>query len=242
MMQVSFALCVAFWLGLLAGAQAFSQVDLAVGINGVAPVISNTTMNYHYNKHYAGYVTKLNDALSGAKKLPTLTDAIKSVAKAETVNRTIIQKQGGGAWNHALYFKTMATPGSAATQDKSVSAPLAAAIKKSFGGLPGLKKNMTDTAMGVFGSGWAWLCVAADGKLLVTTTANQDNPLMGRTVSKAPECTPILGIDVWEHAYYVDHGPARKDYVDAYWGIVNWPQVSANFASATSGKINDIVA
>ncbi|GBF90765.1 hypothetical protein Rsub_03066 [Raphidocelis subcapitata] len=227
---------------LVAGAQAFSQVKLPVALDGVAPVISNTTMNYHYNKHYAGYIDKLNAAYGDRTPPPSLTAAIKSVGDKATVNASVIQKQGGGAWNHALYFKTLAPPGSAATKEASLSAPLAAAVQKSFGGFEPMKKAVSDAAMGVFGSGWAWLCLQADGALVVATTANQDNPLMGTGISKAPDCTPILGIDVWEHAYYVDHGPARKDYVDNYWSVVNWPQVSANFGSAQSGKIDDIVA
>jgi superoxide dismutase len=118
-------------------------------------------------------------------------------------SKTSSSSQQQQTTNHnktALYFKTLAPPGSDATQETALSPALSAAIKRAFGGMDGLKANMTEAAMGVFGSGWAWLCVDATGALLVTTTANQDNPLMGTAVSKAPVCTPILGIDVWEHA------------------------------------------
>lgn len=227
---------------LVASAQAFTQVKLPVALDGVAPAISNTTMNYHYNKHYAGYVSKLTDAY-GNRTQPTLTQAIKSVGNPDTINATIIQKQGGGAWNHALYFTTLAAPNSAATKPAAIAPGLLAQIKKAFPtGVDGLKANMTDAAMGVFGSGWAWLCVYKNGTLGVETTANQDNPLMGTKVSKVPVCTPILGIDVWEHAYYVDRGPARKDYVDAFWTVVDWGRVSKNYASAVAGKPDQIVS
>lgn len=218
----------------------FQMIKLPYALDALEPVISKTTMNYHYNKHYAGYVEKLNAAY-GKRTPPSLSDAVKSVGDASTVNGTVIQKQGGGAWNHALYFRTLAPPGSDATKDAAISAPLAAAIKSAFGGLDGLKAKVTDAAMGVFGSGFAWVCVDGKGALQVVTTANQDNPLMGERVAKVPYCTPILGVDVWEHAYYVDHGPARKDYVSDFWKVVNWSQVSANYGSATSGKINDLV-
>ncbi|KIZ00576.1 superoxide dismutase, Fe-Mn family [Monoraphidium neglectum] len=246
-------LCLAVMAVLLAAAQAFERVKLPVELNGLEPVISNKTMNFHYNRrhrkgaaeagraafvalllshaaaaqpraraaataapgpHYATFITNLN-ALNNTKQ--SLTVAIKAVGKTTPINN-VIRNSGGGAWNHA--------------------------IKKAFpnGGFEALKKNVSDAAVGVFGSGWAWLGVLPGGGLAVTTTANQDNPLMGTAVTKALDVIPILGIDVWEHAYYVDQGPARKTYVDAYWSVLSWPQVSKNYASAVAGKVEEIAA
>lgn len=227
----------------LAGAQAaFTQVKLALPLTGFEPVISNKTTNFHYNKHYAGYVTKLNAAFGSRKAPSSLTEVIRSVAKSGTPNATALQRQGGGAWNHALWFKTITAPDSPPTKEAALSPALAAALKKAFGSFAAAKKNVSDAGTALFGSGFVWLCVEKGGGLLVVTTANQDNPLMGKEVTKAPECTPILGLDVWEHSYYLDYGPARPEFVDAFWRIVNWGQVSRNYASVLSGKPEELVA
>lgn len=228
-----------------------TQVKLNYALDALEPYIDAKTMNFHYGTHYKAYVDNLNKATAEAgnnnnNRGKDLTALVKQAGRFQGDLQKAARNQGGGAWNHALYFKHLA-PGSSANADpsKSLSKPLAAAIDSSFGSLAKMQEEVTTAATKVFGSGWAWLCLAGD-KLVVTSTPNQDNPLMG-DLSGAPAvknagCTPILGLDVWEHAYYLKHGPKRAAYVGDFWKVVDWAQVSKNFELAKAGKVEQMVA
>ncbi|KAF6253845.1 superoxide dismutase [Scenedesmus sp. NREL 46B-D3] len=230
------------------------QVPLSYALNALEPEIDNATMNFHYGTHYATYVNNtlaaLKNATDSGVTLPVatsnLTALISNVRRLPSPLNTTIRNQGGGAWNHALYFKHLAPPGSPATQASAISAPLMDAIDANFGTLDNMTAELTAAAGKIFGSGWAWLCYTGNstaaggaGGLAITTTPNQDNPLMGQLPGAPPVtaagCTPILGIDVWEHAYYLKNGPKRAAYLESFWKVVNWEQVSQNYASAVQG-------
>jgi len=230
------------------------QVKLPYALDSLEPKIDNKTMHFHYGTHYKGYVDNLNKATAAAagtnaksSDLTTLVKQVKSYNKSDSRELfTAIRNQAGGAWNHALYFKHLAPPGTAKTDPQlSLSKELSAAIDASFGSLKGMMDKVTERGMKVFGSGWSWLCLQGD-KLVATSTPNQDNPLMGNMpgaagLSGAAGCTPILGLDVWEHAYYLKHGPKRADYVTSFWSVVDWDQVSKNYAAAKAGKVQALV-
>lgn len=244
-------LCFAIGLAVLGCAHAqVTQVKLDYPLDALEPVIDTKTMTLHYGTHYAGYVKNVNAATAKAGpsvKSADLTTLVKSVKAYNGDLATAVRNQGGGAWNHALYFKQLAAPGSAAADPTvSLSAPLSAAIDASFGGFDKMKAELSAAATKVFGSGWAWLCYTGE-KLVITSTPNQDNPLMGSLPNtppvKAAGCTPILGVDVWEHAYYLKHGPKRADYIEALLNkAINWKVVSDNFAAAKAGKVSALVA
>jgi Fe-Mn family superoxide dismutase len=180
-------------------------------------------MSIHHDKHHAGYTNNLNKALEGhsdlaAKSIEELLGDLESVPANI---RTTVRNNGGGYANHTLFWKIMSPVGGG-----SPSGPLADAISIAFGSFDAFKEEFGKAAANRFGSGWAWLCVGNDGNLTVTSTPNQDTPLMNGD-------TPILGLDVWEHAYYLNYQNRRPDYVAAWWNVVDWDAVAKNFAAAS---------
>lgn len=209
---------------------AFKLPDLPYPYNALEPVIDAKTMEIHHTKHHNGYVTKLNDAIKddsdlSSKSIEELMRGIKSVPDAK---RTAVRNNGGGHFNHSLFWTIMAPKGNGGGGEPS--GELSEAITKAFGSFAKFKEQFESAAAGRFGSGWAWLGVKDNGELCVCSTPNQDNPLMKGLVDC--ECTPILGLDVWEHAYYLTYQNRRPDYIAAWSDVVNWPVVSERFAKA----------
>ncbi|MEE2971787.1 MAG: superoxide dismutase, partial [Planctomycetota bacterium] len=187
------------------------------------------TMNIHHSRHHAAYVAKLNGAIEGRADLASssIDDLCKNVANLPDAVRGAVRNNGGGHYNHSLFWQIIAPAG-----DGGAPSPeLAAAIDTAFGSMDAMKEQFANAGATRFGSGWAWLGVKADGGLCVSSTPNQDNPLMTGMVEC--ECTPILGLDVWEHAYYLHYQNRRPDYIDAFWSVVNWNEVSRRFADAS---------
>ncbi len=204
-----------------ASAAAFTLPALPYGYDALAPVIDQQTMTIHHTKHHQGYVNKLNAALEGHAQLAeqSVESLLKDLDALPEAIRTAVRNNGGGHANHSLFWKIMQPVGGPAAP----GGELAAAIKASFGSLENFQTEFSKAAATRFGSGWAWLVKNGQG-LAVVSTANQDNPLsMGQT--------PILGIDVWEHAYYLKYQNRRTDYIAAFWKVINWNQVAKNFAA-----------
>ena len=187
--------------------------------NALEPTIDAKTMNIHHTKHHQAYVTNLNNALAGHPDLEALSidDLCKKISSVPESIRGPVRNNGGGHWNHSFFWSIMG-PGSGGAP----TGKLAESINAAFGSLDAMKEAFKKAAMGRFGSGWAWL-VVKEGKLAITSTPNQDNPLMDESG------TPLLGLDVWEHAYYLNYQNRRPDYVDAWWNVVNWNAVAARF-------------
>ncbi len=191
------------------------------------PHIDTMTMEIHHGKHHNAYVTNLNKAIAGnadleAKSLEALISDLASVP--ENI-RGAVRNNGGGHWNHSLFWKLLA-PNAGGTP----TGALADAINAAFGTFDEFKAKFEAAGAGRFGSGWVWL-LASGGKVSIASTPNQDHPLMGKAISGC-EGTPILGIDVWEHAYYLKYQNRRPDYLKAVWDVVNWTEVSNLFAAA----------
>ena len=199
---------------------AFELPKLPYAYDALEPHIDAKTMEIHHSKHHNAYVTNLNNALAGTdgEKL-SLDQIIASISKFPMP----VRNNGGGHFNHSLFWTIMApNAGGAPNGD------LATAINATFGSLDKLKEEFNKAATTRFGSGWAWLIVH-DGKLVVTSTPNQDNTLMDIAEVKG---TPILGLDVWEHAYYLHYQNRRPDYITAFWNVINWNEVARRFAAA----------
>lgn len=192
--------------------------------------IDAETMRIHHGKHHAAYVKNLNAALDKAPALAgrDLELLVRELQKVPDEIRTAVRNNGGGHWNHSFFWTIMAPAG----QGGEPSAALGAAITKTFGGLEGLQKAVNDKALATFGSGWGWLIAKPGGDLAVVSTPNQDNPLMKGVVADESLGIPLIGIDVWEHAYYLRYQNRRADYLGAWWKLVNWPVVSKQFAAA----------
>ena len=207
-----------------------SLPPLPYALDALAPHIDARTMEIHHGKHHAAYINNLNTALASAPGLAKLP-LDKLLAGLPTISdealRTTIRNNGGGHWNHDFFWKTL-TP---AEKSGKASDALAKAIDASFGSMDAFKKAFGEAATKRFGSGWAWLIVQ-DGKLKITSTANQDNPAMKGVVPDADLGTALLGLDVWEHAYYLNYQNRRADYITAWWNIVNWDAVSERFAKS----------
>ncbi len=208
----------------------FSLNPLPYATNALEPHIDAKTMEIHHGKHHATYVTKLNEALASqeslkGKALEDLVSDIPSISDKAAMNA--VRNHGGGHWNHDFFWKTLAPAAESGAPDEK----LTAAITAAFGSMDGLKEKFNAAAASRFGSGWAWLIVQ-DGKLAITSTPNQDNPLMKGIVTDAELGKPIMGIDVWEHAYYLNYQNKRADYITAFWNIINWKEVSARFSAA----------
>ena len=204
----------------------FTLPPLSYDFNALEPSIDAKTMEIHHDKHHNAYVTKLNDAVQGLSVPTDINQLISDLSVIPEDKRAAVRNNGGGHANHSLFWQVMAPKGSG----DQPSGDLAAAIDSDLGGLDALKKTFANAAATRFGSGWAWLSVKADGKLCVCSTPNQDNPLMQGIV----DCpgTPILGLDVWEHAYYLNYQNRRPDYITAWWDVVNWAKVAENFVTA----------
>ena len=194
---------------------------LPYAFDALEPHIDARTMEIHHDKHHATYVTNLNKALEGHPDLQgrAVDDLLRGIDQVPEKIRPVVRNHGGGHANHTLFWEIMAPGGGG-----SPSGELAAAIDQAFGGLAGFKEKLTAAAIGQFGSGWGWL-IRDGGKLSIVAKANQDSPLMDGKV-------PILGIDVWEHAYYLKYQNRRADYIQAWWNVVNWQQVAARFRQA----------
>ncbi|MBQ0151312.1 MAG: superoxide dismutase [Chryseobacterium sp.] len=203
----------------------FTQTPLAYAYNALEGNIDAQTMEIHYTKHAAGYATNLNKAIAGTpQEKETL---IKILSEVSTLTPAV-RNNAGGHYNHELFW-TMLTP----EKNTKPSPKLLKAITESFGTMDALKEKISKAGADSFGSGWAWLSVGKDGKLFVSSTPNQDNPLMDVVEEKG---TPILGIDVWEHAYYLKYQNKRADYLTAIWNVMNWKEVSKRYENAISKK------
>ncbi len=197
----------------------FKLEDLDYPLDALEPYIDAETVSIHHGKHQATYVAKLNETLSSAPDFKfegTLTELISNLEKVPEKIRTAIRNNGGGVWNHQFYWKGLSP------KKTEMSVGLQKAINRDFGNLENFKKLLLSAGVGQFGSGWAWLCSKPDGTLKIISTANQDNPLMD-TSSKL---TPLLCLDVWEHAYYLKYQNRRAEYLDAIWNLINWERVS----------------
>ena len=207
---------------------AFTLPDLPYPDNALEPIIDARTMDIHRTKHHQAYVNNLNKALESSPELASLTidEICRRVSTLPDAIKAAVRNNGGGHFNHSLFWKVMGPQG----KGGAPSPELAAAIDAAFGSMDAFKEKFAAAAATRFGSGWAWLCVGADGKLCVCSTPNQDNPLM-TGIAECPGM-PILGLDVWEHAYYLHYQNRRPDYVSAWWGVVDWNEVSRRFAAA----------
>lgn len=197
---------------------AFQLEKLPYGYDALAPHISALTLEMHYSKHYLTYTNNLNKAIAGTP-LENLT--IEEVLSRLDLNDDAIRNNAGGFYNHSMYWKCMGPK--AGGQPKGA---LSDAITKDFGSFENFVTAFKDAATTQFGSGWAWLVVDHSGKLQVTSTQNQDNPLMRNAIIQG---TPILALDVWEHAYYLDYQYKRKNYIDAFFNVINWNKVEENY-------------
>lgn len=208
---------------------AFTLPDLPYKYDALEPVIDARTMEIHHSKHHGAYVTNLNKALEGKSEFEKMTieQLCANIEKIPQDVRTAVRNNGGGHFNHSMFWQIMAPKGSGGGGAKP-SGPLSEAINKAFKSFDDFKQQFTDAATKRFGSGWAWLGVKDDGSLVITSTPNQDNPLMKGLVETP--CKPILGLDVWEHAYYLKYQNRRPEYIGAWWDVVRWSEVEARFA------------
>lgn len=209
-----------------AASGAFTLPPLPYAYNALEPYIDERTMQFHHDKHHAGYVKSLNDAIEKHPELKgkTAEDLIRNLNDVPEDIRTTVRNNGGGHLNHTMYWEIMGPKAGG-----EPTGALAAAIQKDFGSFAEFKKQFNEAGTKRFGSGWAWLVQTKDGKLQVTSTPNQDNPLMEGLY-------PIMGNDVWEHAYYLVYQNRRADYLQAWWNVVNWNAVSDRFKLAKASS------
>ena len=196
----------------------FELPQLDYNHNALEPHIDQKTMEIHHGKHHAGYTAKLNAALDGTDHS---NKSIDELMTSLDMSNSALRNNGGGFYNHSLFWKVMSPNGGGLP-----SGSLSNAINRDFGSFDSFKDAFSKAAATPFGSGWAWLCVLDEGKLEVCSTPNQDNPMMPGVACGG---TPILGIDVWEHAYYLNYQNRRPDYIEAFFKVVNWEQVQKNY-------------
>jgi Fe-Mn family superoxide dismutase len=200
---------------------AFTLPELPYAHDALEPHIDAQTMEIHHGKHHAGYTSKLNAAVEGTDlENQSIEDILKNISK----HSGAVRNNGGGFYNHSLFWQVMSPNGGG-----EPSGAVASAINDAFGSYEAFKDKFSDAAGSRFGSGWAWLIIGADGKLHITSTPNQDNPLMDIAETKG---TPILGLDVWEHAYYLKYQNKRPDYINAFFNVINWDEVNKRLAAA----------
>lgn len=199
----------------------FTLPDLPYAADSLQSFINKDTMEIHYGRHHKGYVDKLNGFDLPADA--TLEALLKDISKYETG----VRNNAGGHWNHSFFWQAL-TPDA---EKNKLPEEFSTVLSEQFGSVDAFKAEFEKGAAGLFGSGWVWLIVDGDGKLVITTTPNQDNPLMDVTDKKG---APILGLDVWEHAYYLQYQNKRPDYAKNFWGVVNWDFVTQNYKAATA--------
>lgn len=200
----------------------FTLPTLPYEYNALEPHIDAKTMEIHHTKHHQAYIDKLNAALEGHTDLQAMSveELLQKIESVPEDIRAAVQNHGGGHANHSLFW-TILTPNA----EKEPTGSLADQIKADFGSFADFQKQFNDAAATRFGSGWAWLVRTKDGKLAVYNTANQDSPLMKGD-------TPLMGLDVWEHAYYLNYQNKRPDYIEAFWNVINWEEVAKRFSAA----------
>jgi superoxide dismutase, Fe-Mn family len=200
---------------------AFELAPLPYAPDALEPHIDKQTMEIHHGKHHQAYVTNLNNAVKGTDlENKSIDELLKNISK----HPAAVRNNGGGHFNHTFFWKTLK-----ANNGAQPSGALAEAINKKFGSYDAFKEEFAKAATTRFGSGWAWLIVDSNGDLAVTSTPNQDNPLMDVAEKQGK---PLLGLDVWEHAYYLKYQNRRPDYINAFWNVVNWEEVSKNYEAA----------
>jgi len=200
---------------------AFTLPALPYAHDALEPYIDTLTMQIHHGKHHQAYVDNLNKAIAGT---PNENKSLEELVKHAGTISPVVRNNGGGHWNHSFFWETLAPHAGGAP-----TGALANAVNTAFGSFDEFKTKFAAAGAGRFGSGWAWLIVK-DGKLEISSTPNQDNPLMDVAETKG---TPILGVDVWEHAYYLKYQNKRPDYLTAIWNVINWAKVSERFAAAS---------
>ena len=199
---------------------AFELPNLPYAYDALEPHIDARTMEIHHTKHHNGYTTKLNGAVAGTD---LESKDIEGILSGLDMNNTAVRNNGGGFYNHNLFWEVMSPNGGGAPKGQ-----LATAIDDAFGSLDGFKEQFSAAAGSRFGSGWAWLCVQSGGKLEICSTPNQDNPIMPGV---GCEGWPILGLDIWEHAYYLNYQNRRPDYISAFFNVINWDKVEENYTA-----------
>jgi superoxide dismutase, Fe-Mn family len=200
----------------------FTLPDLPYAFNALEPHIDAKTMEIHHDKHHGTYVSKLNAALEKAPSFQskTIEDILRSLDAVPAEVRTAVRNHGGGHYNHTLFWKMLSPKGGG-----KPTGELASAMDRAFGSFDTFKEQFGTAAANLFGSGWAWLCADSSGKLSIVSTPNQDNPI-------SQGMKPLLGLDVWEHAYYLKYQNRRPEYIAAFWNVVSWSQVAANLSAS----------
>ena len=208
---------------------AFKLPDLPYAYDALEPHIDARTMEIHHSKHHNGYTTKLNEAIAGTD----LEDkSIEEILLHVSEYGPAVRNNGGGYYNHKLFWEIMSPDGGGEPSERM---NIHKAIMRDFGSFDKFKQEFANAAATRFGSGWAWLCVSGSDHLFITSTPNQDNPLMDVVEHQG---TPILGLDVWEHAYYLNYQNRRPDYIEAFFNVINWHEVTERFNAANKGASN----
>jgi Fe-Mn family superoxide dismutase len=202
------------------GGSVFSQQPLPYAYDALEPHIDKTTMELHYSKHAAAYCKNLNEAVAAEANAQGKT--LEELMARVSTHSTKLRNNGGGHYNHEFFWRCLKQAGSASSPDR----PLHKAISRQFGSIDEMKKQFSEAAKSRFGSGWAWLVRDADGKLIIGSTPNQDNPLMDLSELKG---RPLLALDVWEHAYYLKYQNRRAEYIEGFWNLVDWAFVSSQY-------------
>lgn len=202
--------------------KAFVLEPLPYNYNALEPYIDERTMQFHHDKHHAAYVNNLNAAIGKYPQLKTMTveQMLKDLNSIPADIRTIVRNNGGGHLNHSMFWKIMKPNGGG-----EPTGEIATAIQENFGSFDAFKEQFNQTGIKLFGSGWVWLVLTKDGKLQITSTPNQDSPLIDGNY-------PIMGNDVWEHAYYLSYQNRRPDYLKSWWNVVNWEEINSRFKAA----------
>ena len=216
----------------------FTLAPLPYAKDALLPHIDALTMEIHHGKHHQAYVNGLNTALKTEAALhkKPLEELLGGILFLPEAVQTPVRNHGGGHWNHTFFWESMGVVNTPGIGGEPAAGGLTDALTKAFGNVADFKKKFGEAATKRFGSGWAWLILKEDGSLAIVSTPNQDNPLMQGIVPNADRGTPLLGLDVWEHAYYITYQNKRPDYITAWWNVVNWEIVAKRHASAL-GKL-----